>query len=175
MLNYITNMRAALKDAAARYGMTAGAAVVLLIAIAFLIAALWVFTARHWGSLATNLAFAAGFAVIGGIILAVAKSRKVEPPSVDELRAEVEQKVMATASHLVGQAEARVNRFVATTEQRVSNMARGASDQMVQAVGFTPELIETARRGSFKAGVIPPLLGAFMVGLNIAVRMRKRR
>lgn len=175
MLNYVTNMRAAAKDAAARYGMTAGAAVIFLIAVAFLIAALWVFTARHWGSLVTNLAFAGGFAVLGAIILAVARSYRVAAPSVEDLRDEVEAKLVDKASALVDQAELRVNRFVARTEHRVSHLARSAGDQMSQAAGFTPELLDTVRTNSFRAGIVPPLMGAFLLGLNFAVRARRRR
>ena len=135
MLNYVTNMRAAAKDAAARYGMTAGAAVIFLIAVAFLIAALWVFTARHWGSLVTNLAFAGGFAVLGAIILAVARSYRVAAPSVEDLRDEVEAKLVDKASALVDQAELRVNRFVARTEHRVSHLAAGVFQLRFQVGG----------------------------------------
>lgn len=174
MFNYVQNMKAAAKDTAARYGMTAAAGAIFVVALGFLLGALWVWMARQWGALNTNLAFAGAFAVIALITLAVARSRHVEPPTVEDLRDEVEAKIAETANHLINKAEAKVNRFVGETEARVTNLARSTTDQITQAVGFTPELMQAARGKAFQAGIIPPLLGAFMVGLNLAVKMRRK-
>ncbi|MFB2530877.1 phage holin family protein [Paracoccus sp. p4-l81] len=174
MFNYVKNMKASVQDAVARYGMMAGAGAILVVALGFLLGALWVFAAREWGALITNLAFAGGFTLIALIMFAVARARRVEPPTVEDLRDEVQARIAETASNLVSTAEHKVNRFVSQAEYRVSSLAKSAGDQMSQAAGFAPELLQTARDKSFKAGVIPPLLGAFMVGLNIAVRMRRR-
>ncbi len=174
MFAYVRNMKAAAKDTVARYGMTAAAGAILVVALGFLLGALWVFLAREWGSLNTNLVFAAAFTAIALIVFLVARSRHVDPPTVDDLKDEVEAKIAETANHLVNLAEHKVNRFVSQAENRVTNLARNAGQQMTQAAGFVPELAQAARGKAFQAGIIPPLLGAFMVGLNLAMRTRRK-
>lgn len=91
MFAYGKKMQLALSDKLRRVGLMAGAGVVLLIAAGFLLAALWTWLATHlgWGSLWASLTIGAGFALIGLILLLVARRERHPTPGTDELRAEI--------------------------------------------------------------------------------------
>ncbi|WP_134725873.1 phage holin family protein [Paracoccus luteus] len=204
MFDYARNMQLALGDVARRTAMQAAAGVVIAIGAGFLIAALWTFLADtlDWGPLGASLAVGLLFVIAGVVVIMMAKKVKHPIPSTDELRAEVETRVsLATdaalekarikATEVVDTVENKVHglvdtvsykasQFAGEAEAKVQGLTRNAADHAARSVGLTPEVVAQARQTVEKvkhsnAATIPPLLGAFAVGIALASRIRSWR
>lgn len=165
MFDYAQRLQLALKDTARRSAMKAAAGVILLVAVGFLIAALWSFLAHNldWGPALASLAIGALFVLAAVILLAVSKKHKHEMPTTEDLRKEVEARVTLAkdaaierarseaermvdmagnkAVSLMDEASFRANKLADDTERRVFGAARHAAE----SVGLTSSNINTAR------------------------------
>ncbi|MTE02162.1 phage holin family protein [Paracoccus sp. YIM 132242] len=165
MFDYAQRLQLALKDTARRSAMKAAAGVILVVAVGFLIAALWSFLAHDlgWGPALASLVIGGVFVLIAIILLAVSKKPKHEMPTTEDLRKEVEaritlakdaaidkarseaERMMDVAGNkvvsLMDEASFRANKLADDTERRVYGVARHAAE----SVGLTSTNISTMR------------------------------
>lgn len=165
MFDYAQRLQLALKDTARRSAMKAIAGVILVVALGFLIAALWSFLAHNleWGPALASLAVGGGFVLIAVILLLAARKARHEMPTTEDLRKEVEARITLAKDAAIdkGRAEAermmdiagnkvvslmdeasfRANKLADDTERRVYGAARHAAE----AVGLTSTNISTMR------------------------------
>ena len=204
MFDYARKMQLALSDAGRRVALKAAAGVVALIGAGFLLAALWTFLARNlgWGPLGASLAIGIIFVAIAGFLLSRSKAVTHPVPTTEELKAEVETRVtLATdaalekargkATEVVDTVEAKVSglvenvadrasRFASDAEARVQGFTRNVAGEAASKVGLTPKFFSEAqdtidRVKDSNAATIPPLLGAFAVGIALASKVQQWR
>ena len=204
MFDYARNMQLALSDAGRRAAFKAAAGVVILLGAGFLIAALWSFLAWNldWGPVGASLAIGLIFVVIGIVLFSMSKTVKHPVPSTDELRAEVETRVsLATdaalekarvkATEVVDNVENRVHslvddvsfrasQFADDAEAKVQGFTRNVAGQAASKVGLTPQFFSEAqdtlhRVKESNAATIPPLMGAFAIGVALASKFQTWR
>lgn len=204
MFDYARKMQLAVQDIGRRAGLKAGAGVLALLGLGFLLAALWTLLARNfgWGPLGASLAIGILFCVIAGVIWSMGSTPKHTVPSTDELKREVEARVsLATdvalekakvkareitdlaenkANQLMDQAAFKANSFVDNTEAKVQNFTRNAAQNAAQKVGLTPAFFNDAqdmadRVKESRAMPAATVIGAFAVGLTLASRLAARR
>lgn len=203
MFDYASKMQLALSDAVRRVAIKAIAGVVALIGAGFLLAALWTFLARKlgWGPLGASLAIGLLFIVIAAVLMGRSKTVAHPVPTTDELRAEVETRVsLATDAALekarskatevvdtvedkltllVDTAADRAGSLVRDAESRVHGLTRDVASGAARKVGLTPQFFSDAqntidRVKDSNAATVPPVLGAFAVGLVLASKLKKR-
>ncbi|MTH36357.1 phage holin family protein [Paracoccus limosus] len=135
MFAYTRNMRLALSDRLRRAGLAGAAAVVLLLAAGFLLAALWTWLAHGlgWGPLRASLVIGGALAVIGLILLALAGREKHRLPSTDELKTEVEQQLHLMANTAIGKASDAADAALERASDKASHLMDRA-EQKVHAV-----------------------------------------
>lgn len=204
MFDYARNMQLALADVGRRSAFKAAAGVVILIGAGFLLAALWSFLAWSlgWGPVGASLAIGLLFAIIGIVLFSMSKTVKHPMPTTDELRAEVETRVsLATdaalekarikATEVVDTVENRVNslvddvswrasKFADDAEAKVQGFTRNVAGQAASKVGLTPQFFSEAqdtltRVKDSNAATIPPLMGAFAIGVALASKLQSWR
>lgn len=165
MFDYAQRLQLALKDTARRSGMKAAAGVILVVALGFLIAALWSFLAHNlgWGPALASLVIGGVFVLAAVILLLASRKPKHEMPTTEDLRKEVEARVTLARDAAVDKARAeaermmdvagnkvvalmdeasfRANKLADDTERRVYGAARNAAE----AVGLTSANIGTMR------------------------------
>lgn len=165
MFDYAQRLQLALKDTARRSAMKAAAGVVLVVAVGFLIAAIWSFLAHNLrlGPAVASLIIGGLFVVVALILIAMSKQPKHEMPTTDDLRKEVEARVTLAkdaavdrvkaeaerivdmagnkAVSLMDEAVYRANKVADDTERRVFGVAR----QAAQHVGLTSENVDAVR------------------------------
>lgn len=201
MFDYARNMQLAISDAGRRVAMKAAAGVVVLLGAGFLLAALWTFLADNldWGPLGASLAIGLLFVIIGVVLMSMSKTVKHPVPSTDELKAEVEtrvslaadaalEKARLKATEVVDSVEDRVHalvddvstraaRFADDAEAKVQNFTHGIAGQAARKVGLTPQFFSQAqdtfdRAKTSNAATIPPLMGAFAIGVALASKLQ---
>ncbi|AXC50388.1 phage holin family protein [Paracoccus suum] len=204
MFDYARKMQLAVQDMGRRAGLKAGAGVVALLALGFLLAALWTFLARNlgWGPLGASLAIGILFCVIAGVLWATSSTPKHTVPSTDELKREIEARVsLATdvaldkakakarevadlagnkANELMDQAALKANSFVDGTEAKVQQFTRNAAQNAAEKVGLTPQFFSEAQEMTdrvvhSRAMPAAGVIGAFAVGLTLASKLAGRR
>ncbi|MFD1881524.1 phage holin family protein [Paracoccus pacificus] len=194
-------MKLALADTARRTGIKAAAGVVAAIGAGFLIAALWTFLARReyldWGPLWASVAVGGVFVVVALIVMSMAGRVRHQPPSVDDLRDEMQTRVNLAMSRAADQAEAKVYEFANLAEnkvkglvdsvgfkandlanraeRKVESLTRDAGETVVRATGMSPETVNMLGSFGKRAAVLPPLIGAFMIGMKVAERVQDWR
>ena len=134
MFAYARNMQLALTDKLRRAGLTAGAAVFLLIGLGFLMAALWTWLAYHlgWGAMMASLVMGLGFAAIGLILVLAARKERHPLPTSDDLKQEVETQVSAMADAAVARVSGAADQVIARASGKGSRLM-GLAGQMVQS------------------------------------------
>lgn len=201
MFDYARNMQLAISDAGRRVAMKAAAGVVVLLGAGFLLAALWTFLADNldWGPLGASLAIGLLFVIIGVVLMSMSKTVKHPVPSTDELKAEVETRVSLAADAalekarlkatevvdnvedrvhaLVDDVSTRAGRFADDAEAKVQNFTHGIAGQAARKVGLTPQFFSEAqdtfdRVKASNAATIPPLMGAFAIGVALASKLQ---
>lgn len=204
MFDYARKLQLAASDMGRRVGMKVGAGVVGLLALGFLLAALWTFLAYHldWGSLGASLAIGILFLVVAGILYAMSNSVRHPVPSTDELKREVEARVnLATeaamdkakdkarevvdmagnrVSSLMDEASERVSAFVDGTEAKVQRFTNTTVGKAARSAGLTPQFFDevkgfTDKARESRAMPAASILGAFAVGMTIAQRLQAGR
>lgn len=204
MFDYARKMQLAVGDAGRRVALKAAAGVVALIGAGFLLAALWTFLADNldWGPLGASLAIGLLFVIIGVVLISISKTVKHPVPTTEELRAEVEtrlslatdaalEKARYKAAEVVDDVEHRVmsvvdnvsskaQRFAYDAEAKVHGFARNFAGEAANKVGLTPEFVSEAKDKFEKAkesnaATIPPLLGAFAIGVALASKVQQWR
>lgn len=204
MFDYAKNMQLALSDVAKRTAMKAVGGVVALIGAGFLLAALWTFLARNlqWGPLGASLAIGLLFVIIAVVLFLMSKKVEHPVPSTDDLKAEVETRLLLArdaaldqaklkATEVVTDVENRVNavvdgvaikayQFADRAEEKVHDLTHNAAGRAAAKVGLTPRFFSDAqvasdRMTSSNIATIPPLIGAFAVGVALASRLRSDR
>lgn len=201
MFDYARNMKLALADTARRTAIKAVAGVVAALGLGFLLAALWSFLASPaymgWGPMYASLAIGGGFILIALIALMMSRKVKHEPPTVDDLKGEVSARLDLAMSRAADAAEKRVQNFTDRAEQKVAGLVdsvgfrandlasraerkaetltREATESVVRSSGMTPEMANALGRFGERAAILPPLVGAFVVGLNLASRFQDWR
>ncbi|KGJ06093.1 Putative Holin-X, holin superfamily III [Paracoccus halophilus] len=204
MFDYARKMQLALTDRLRRAGLAAGAGVLLLIGLGFLLAALWVWLADHlgWGALGASLAVGLGFVLPGLALLLMARTERHPAPKPDELRAEIQSQVSRMADTAIdkvaGAADAGLERASERAGRlmgRARQKTRSATDEMTyradryadraeaQARRATGEAADRMRRSNdarparepLNAAGIAPLIGAFAFGITLASRLGRRR
>lgn len=162
MIAYARHMQLAVSDIGRRVAFKAVAVVLALIAVGFLIAALWTFFAYTllWGPLWASVAVAVLFLVVAGILWAVSSKVKHPVPPVEELKREVEARVsLATdvalakaqvkarevidmagnkATGLMDEAAFRANMVVDSAEAKVQRLTHEVEDKAHRFVRETP-------------------------------------
>lgn len=204
MFDYVNRLQLALGDKARRAGLKAGAGVVLLIGVGFLLAALWSWLAwqLELGPTYASLIIGGVFALIGLIVWASGSKERHAVPSPDELRSEVEtrlsqaadsaiDKVKFQAESAVEGAKARVSSLFGGAGEAARSAAKGASGLAADAGGKLGETVadmagkggealkgarETLDRAvETKAGPAIGLAGAFSLGLIVAAALAQSR
>jgi len=140
MFDYSRKLRLALSDRLRRAGLGAGAGGALLVGAGFLLAALWTWLAHHlgWGALGASLAIGIAFVLIGLAAILMARRERHPVPSTEELKAEVETRMMLMADAAVGKAvgaadaaleraSQKAGRLMEQAEQRVHSVADSLS------------------------------------------------
>ncbi|MDO5630268.1 MAG: phage holin family protein [Paracoccus sp. (in: a-proteobacteria)] len=137
MFDYARNMKLALEDTARRTAIKAAAGVVIAVGAGFLLAALWSFLATDlgWGSTMASLAVGGGFVVMGILVMLVAGKVRHQPPTTDDLKAEVEARINLAADAAMNRAQAEAARFADMAENRVHSLIDRASYQASKVVG----------------------------------------
>lgn len=168
MFDYANKVQLALTDTARRTGIKVGAAVVLTIGAAFLLAALWSYLAHNLrlGPAMASLIIGGALVVISLIAFAIASRRRHHMPTTDDLKREVEERVSlaadaaveraraealrvvdmagSRAQSLIDHAGARANQFASDAEQKVFGLARGAAS----SVGLGSDNLNAAKQGA---------------------------
>lgn len=204
MFDYARKMQLAVGDAGRRVALKAAAGVVALIGAGFLLAALWTFLADtlDWGPLFASLAIGLLFVAVGVVLLMQSKAVKHPVPTTEELKAEVETRVsLATDAALekarikavevvdtvenrvmsvVDDVSFRASKFADDAEAKVQGFTRNVAGEAARKVGLTPQFFSEAQNamGRVKdsnAATIPPLLGAFAVGIALAGKLQAWR
>lgn len=204
MFDYARKMQLAVSDAGRRVALKAAAGVVALIGAGFLLAALWTFLADNldWGPLGASLAIGLVFVIIGVALIAMSKSVKHPVPTTDELRAEVETRVSLAADaaldrakgkaaevvdtveqkvmSVVGDVTRRAEKFAHDAEDKVHGFARNVTGGAADKFGLTSEVISDAKETfdrvkESNAATIPPLIGAFAIGIALANKFQSWR
>lgn len=132
MFAYTRNLQLALTDKLRRAGLMAGAGVALLIAAGFLLAALWTWLARdlHWGPLWASAAIGGAFLLIGLILMLAGGKERHRPPSTDELKDEIEQKLSLAADAAVERVSGLADRTIERASERAGEMVELASQRV---------------------------------------------
>ncbi|WP_312530397.1 phage holin family protein [Paracoccus sp. (in: a-proteobacteria)] len=157
MLDYAHKMRLAVSDATRRVSLKAGAGVIVLIGAGFLLAALWTWLADHlqWGSMKASLVIGAVFLILGLLVLVGTGRARHRPPTTDELRAELEERLSlatdAVLDRVTGRAERALDRAKETASDaleaaqlRVSNLTDKAGQRvqsLVDTVSYTADRV----------------------------------
>lgn len=155
-----------------------------------------------WGPLWASVAIGALFVIVGAVLVSMSRTVKHPVPSTDELRAEVETRVSLAADaalekarvkatevvdtvenrvySLVDNVSERANQFADTAEAKVHGLTRNVAGTAARKVGLTPQFLSDAqdtigRVKESNAATIPPLIGAFAVGIAIASRVQSWR
>ncbi|MDF3905463.1 phage holin family protein [Paracoccus sp. AS002] len=150
MFDYTRKLQLALTDRLRRAGLSAGAGVALLIGAGFLLAALWTWLADHlgWGALGASLAIGLGFVLVGLAVMLMARKERHPVPTTDELKAEVEQRLMLAADMAVEKATGAADAAL----ERASQKAGQLIDQAEQRVhSLTDSLAYKADRMADRA------------------------
>lgn len=137
MFDYARNMKLALQDMARRTAFKAAAGVVIAIGAGFLLAALWSFLANDlgWGPTLASLAVGGLFVVIGIVVITLAGKVRHQPPTTEDLKAEVEARLSLAADAAVNRAHVEANRFVDMAENKVHSLIDRAGYQASKVVG----------------------------------------
>lgn len=144
MFDYARNMRLAVKDAARRMSLKAGAGVAVVLGLGFLLAALWTFLAYHagLGSLGASLVIGLVFVVIGaGVFLASNKVRH-RPPTTDDLKAEVEERVSLATEAVLDRVTDRADQTLERAQKKASQLVDQAGNSvnaLVDKVSYTAD------------------------------------
>lgn len=135
MFAYTRNLQLAVSDKLRRAGLAGAAGVVLLVAVGFLLAALWTFLARnlHWGPLGASLAIGGLLTAIGLVLLALAGRERHRVPGSDELKAEVEQQLHLIADAAIGKASTAADAALDRASEKATHLMQRA-EQKVHAV-----------------------------------------
>lgn len=135
MFDYARNMQLALTDKLRRAGMLAVAGLAALIAAGFLLAALWIWLAWHllWGPLLASLAIGAGFLLIALGLMLVAGKERHPTPTTDELKAEVEHRLMVAADLAVEKVTGAADMAMDRASEKAEHLAE-ATRQRVHSV-----------------------------------------
>lgn len=128
MFDYARRMQQAVADLARRLSLKAGAGVILVVGLGFLLAALWSFLASHlgWGSAGASLAIGAVL-VIAGLVVFLASNRvHHRPPTTAELKREVELRVAATTDAVLDRVSDRAGQTLEKARQRAEDVMESA-------------------------------------------------
>ena len=127
MLDYARKMKLAASDTARRIALKVVAGMITLIGAGFLLAALWVWLADHlgWGSLTASLVIGAAFMIIGLLLLVGTGRARHRPPSTDELREEISERLSIATDVVLDRVSGRAERAI----DKVKETATGAFDQ----------------------------------------------
>ncbi|MFV0299314.1 MAG: phage holin family protein [Paracoccus sp. (in: a-proteobacteria)] len=203
MIDYARNMQLAVRDMLRRSAVKAAAGGAMLIALGFLLAALWnwLATGLGWGATNASLAIGAGFLLIGLILLLAGGRVTHQPPGTEELKREVEARLTVAAEFAADLARAEAMRVVDGATERAgalldragSTASRFVSDtgetmrDTARSVGLSAENVEAAKEtvqqgarqaraaANSNAGSMAKLIGAFALGLTLASKLGERR
>lgn len=189
MFDVTRRFHLALSDLGRRSGLIAGAAVLLLTATGFLLAALWTVLAHklHWGPALASLVLGLVCVVVGGGLLLAARQARHTMPTAGDAQAEMEARARLVAEAAIHAAKARASQATASVGQRLQGLwdrgryqaDRAADDldsataRMAQAFGGEDHA-STERRGPAAAPVVA-LAGAFVIGAALAHAFRRDR
>lgn len=124
------------KDLVRRVSMKVAAAVLILIGAGFLLAALWTWLAQGlgWGPLYASLALGAVFVVIGLIIIVATGSARHKPPTSDELRADIEERVSVATGVVVDRVTTGAEEAIGRVQQKAGQLADAAGNRVQKLV-----------------------------------------
>lgn len=130
MFDYVNKVQMALGDKARRTGLKVGAGVVALIAVGFLLSALWSFLAwrLELGPTYASLIIGGGFLLIALILLMMSKSERHSMPTTDELKNEVEARLSLAADTALDKAKFKAEETMDSAQQRVHALFGKAED-----------------------------------------------
>ncbi|WBU57833.1 CsbD family protein [Paracoccus sediminicola] len=204
MFDYANKLQLALGDKARRTGLKLGAGVVGLIALGFLLSALWSFLAwrLELGPTYASLIIGGGFLLIAIIMLAVSNAERHRMPTTDELKSEVEARLSLATDTALDKAKGKAEETMSSAQARVASLfgrAEGKARSLVGKAGehaqdagadLSETLSEVKRKAedgleeakdSFdramdtRARPGVGLVSAFAVGLAIARSLKGRR
>ncbi|MDO5647220.1 phage holin family protein [Paracoccus sp. (in: a-proteobacteria)] len=166
MFDYAHRLKLALSDTARRSALKIGAGVVGLIAVCYLMSALWWFLnlTMELGPTLASLIIGVVLAAIAGVVFVLGNKTQHQMPTTDELKREVEARVTLAADaatdrarvemaravdmaerkvhSLMDEAGERANAFAYNAERRVMGTVRDTA----ASVGLTTQNLQTARR-----------------------------
>lgn len=148
MFDYAQRLQLALKDTARRSAMKAAAGVILVVALGFLLAALWSFLAHNlgWGPALASLAIGGLFVLIAVILLGMSKKPKHEMPTTEDLRKEVEARVTLAKDAAIEKARFEAERMMDVAGNRVVSLMNEASFRANKLAGDTERRVYGAAR-----------------------------
>ncbi|SDD75925.1 Putative Holin-X, holin superfamily III [Paracoccus isoporae] len=162
MFDYVNKVQLALSDKARRTGLKAGAAVIALIALGFLLSALWSFLAwrLELGPTYASLIIGGGFLLIALILQLMSNSEKHSMPSTDELKNEVEARLSLAADTALDKAKFKAEETMDSAQQRVHALFGKAEDTARGFVSRTESKVHDVTADvSTKAGDLAEKVG----------------
>ncbi len=158
-----------------------------------------------WGPLAASLVIGVVFVGAGVALLVSSNEVKHPVPTTDELKAEIETRLELATDAALEKARTKVTEVVDTVENRVHSLvddvshkaSRFADDTEARVQGFASSVAGQAGKAAQRAGLtpgrmacagaaaerfrrsnaatIPPLVGAFAIGIALASRLQSWR
>lgn len=142
--NMLHRMRRSVSDLGRRIGLTVAGVVLLAVALGFLTASAWIALSAALTAAQTALLFGLAYGGAGLILIALARHRRTLPPAAERPDRE------------------------AGAEAQAAGAVAGAGAGY--AAGLNAALGETVAA----KGPLPALMGAFLLGLEVAARLRRR-
>lgn len=124
------------KDLVRRTSLKVAAGILILIGSGFLLAALWSFLADQldWGSMFASLAIGGVFSVIGLIIIATTGSARHRPPTSDELRADLQERVSVATGAVMDRVTTGAEEAIDRVQVKAGLLADAAGNRVQKLV-----------------------------------------
>ncbi|MDF3608475.1 phage holin family protein [Paracoccus sp. DMF-8] len=119
-----------------RVSMKLAAGILILIGAGFLLAALWTWLADglDWGPLYASLALGAVFVLIGLVLIVATGSARHKPPTSDELRADIEERVSLATGVVMDRVTTGAEDAIGRVQQKAGQLADAAGNRVQRLV-----------------------------------------
>lgn len=183
MFDVTRRFQLALSDLGRRSGLVVAAAVLLVVAAGFLLAALWTVLAHSldWGPVLASLILAGLCVLVAGGLLLTARRARHAMPSAGDVQAEMEARAKLATAVAVGAVKMRAAQATASAGQHLHGLwdraryqgDRAASDLEAEAARMAQAATQAGAKatGGGAPGLV--LAGAFVIGVALAHFLRQ--